>query len=636
MFGYANSDELRGYYLTELIAPAARAEIAERNTRRNRGESVPNSYETVGLRKDGAEFPFSTEVAQIKLLDGPASVAFLNQINARKRTEAALRASEQRYRDLADAMPLVVWIAGPDGAVEYFSRRWYDYTALTVEQTLGWGWQVVIHPDDRQLCVDRWSESIRSGTPFEIEYRWKRADGSYRWHLGRALPVRDQDGQVAYWVGTGTDIDDQKRAEDQQRLLAEASVLLVSTLDYESTLAQLARMAVPRLADWCAVHILEEDGSIRRLAIVHVDPVKEAQARVRPERYPLDPGARHIVPQVLRSGEPELYVAVPDTLLTDAARDAEHLKTLQALGFTSYMCLPLVARGRTLGAITFVTADSGRHYGKAELALAEDLASRAAIAVDNARLYRDARDAIRARDQFLSIASHELKTPLTSLMGYIELVQRRAARDGALAERDQRAIRVVGEQATRLNKLVAALLDLSRIETGQLSIERGLVDLNDLARRLVEETQHTLDQRHTITFSGADAAIFIVGDEVRIEQVLQNLIQNAIKYSPVGGDINVQVERRDNMACVMVSDHGIGIPAAALPQLFRRFYRAPNADSQHISGMGIGLYVVKEIVELHGGTIDVASQEGAGSTFTVCLPLLNDGSSPATTDQRAN
>jgi signal transduction histidine kinase len=263
----------------------------------------------------------------------------------------------------------------------------------------------------------------------------------------------------------------------------------------------------------------------------------------------------------------------------------------------------------------------GRRYDKADLAFGEDIASRAAIALDNARLYRDAQDAIRARDQFLSIASHELKTPLTSLLGYIDLMQRRAARSSDMTERDQRALRVIGDQGARLNKLIGALLDLSRIETGQLSIERGLVDLNALTRRLVEDTQPTSD-RHAIEFRGADQPLMLLGDELRLEQVVQNLIQNAIKYSPSGGAITVLVERNGASASLHVTDQGIGIPAPALPQLFRRFYRAPNAEAQHISGMGIGLYVVKEIVELHGGAVKVVSQEGQGSTFTISLPLM--------------
>jgi PAS domain S-box-containing protein len=620
MFGYADLDELRGLPLIDLVAPDMRAALADRARRRAQGEAVPQSYETIGLRKNGVQFPYAVNVDRVILPDGPAAVAFCTDISERQRADKALRASEQRYRELADAMPLVVWIARPTGDLDYYNQRWFDYTGLMLEQSQGWGWQSVLHPDDLQNCLDRWAESVRTGHPLEIEYRWKRADGTYRWYLGRAMAVHDANGQIAYWVGTGTDIEEQKQAEDQQRLLAEASVLLVSSLDYESMLTQLSRLVVPRLADWCAIHILE-DGDIRRLAFTHNDPIKQALVGDRQERYPLDPSARHIVSHVLRNGEPELYSDVPDTLLVEAARDDEHLQTLRALVFRSYMCLPMVVRGHTLGTITLATAESGRRYGQADLAFGEDLASRAAIALDNARLYRDAQAAVRARDQFLSIASHELKTPLTSLIGYIDLMQRRAGREGDQTARDQRAMRVVGEQAARLNKLVGALLDLSRIETGQLSIERSLVDLNGLVRRLVEETQPTTD-RHTITFSGADQPIMLRGDELRLEQVVQNLIQNAIKYSPNGGTVAVLVELQGTNAYVRVSDQGIGIPAAALPQLFRRFYRAPNADSQHISGMGIGLYVVKEIVELHGGTVEVASQEREGSTFSISLPLL--------------
>jgi PAS domain S-box-containing protein len=631
LFGYADMAELRGHPLTDLIAPSLRAEIADRTIKRQQGIPQPTAYETIGLRGDGSEFPFSVNVSQIVLPEGSTVVAFCTDISERRHADLALRASEQRYRDLADAMPLVVWTARPSGELDYYNRRWFDYTGLTLEQSQSWGWEPVLHPDDLQTYLDRWNESVRTGSQLELEYRWKRADGIYRWHLGRALAVRNAEGRIAYWVGTGTDIEEQKQAEDQQRLLAEASVLLVSSLDYEQMLTQLTRLVVPRLADWCAIHVLE-DGVIRRLAFTHVDPAKQALVGDRPERYPLDPSAQHIVSHVLRSGEPELYSDVPDELLVEAARDAEHLQTLRTLVFQSYMCLPMVARGYTLGTITLVTAESGRRYGQAELAFGEDLASRAAIALDNARLYRDAQAAVRARDQFLSIASHELKTPLTSLMGYIDLMQRRAARAGDQTDRDQRAMQVVGEQAARLNKLVTALLDLSRIETGQLSIERGLVDLNALARRLVEETQPTTN-RHTITFSGDKQPIMILGDELRLEQVIQNLIQNAIKYSPGGGTVAVLASRQDTTAYLHVSDQGIGIPGTALPQLFRRFYRAPNADSQHISGMGIGLYVVKEIIELHGGTVDVASQERQGSTFTISLPLLQIDQGRRTKDE---
>jgi signal transduction histidine kinase len=282
--------------------------------------------------------------------------------------------------------------------------------------------------------------------------------------------------------------------------------------------------------------------------------------------------------------------------------------------------VPLIARGRVLGALSLATSESNREYGPNDLALAEDLGYRAAVAIDNARLYHEAQNAVRVRDQFLSIASHELKTPLTALLGNAQLLQRRAIREGSFSARDQRALHVIADQATRLNKMIAALLDISRIEMGQLSIARVPMDLSALVCRVVAEIQPTLEQ-HSINYTDPGVPLWIEGDELRLEQVLHNLISNAVKYSPAGGIVAVRVEQREASVCAIVEDQGIGIPASSVPQLFTRFYRADNVNPQNISGMGIGLFVVKEIMTLHGGTVAVASQEGQGSTFTICLPI---------------
>ncbi|HEX9440151.1 MAG TPA: ATP-binding protein, partial [Roseiflexaceae bacterium] len=458
------------------------------------------------------------------------------------------------------------------------------------------------------------------------EFRWIAREGHVLWVESQSIVICDEAGQPIGMRGVTIDISERKRIEDAQRFLAEASNVLAASLDYETTLERVTGLAVPDLADWCAVHILEEDGAIRRLAVAHVDPTKAARVLERPARYPVDPNAQYIVPKVLRTGRSEMYSEVPDALLVEAARDAEHLNTLRLLGFKSYICVPLLAHGRTLGAITFVVAESGRRYDADDLALAEELARRVAVAIENARLYREAQDAVRVREVFLSVASHELKTPLTTLLGNAQLFQRRASREKSLNERDSRSLSLIVEQASRLNRMIEALLDLSRIETGQLSIERAPVDLGTLARRMLDEAQPALDE-HTITYHPPGEPLIIVGDELRLEQVIQNLIQNAIKYSPSGGRIDVEVARRGDRACVAVTDQGIGIPPAALPRLFSRFYRASNVNPQQFTGMGVGLYVVKEIVNLHGGEVEVTSQEGEGSTFTICLPLK-------TTDQQ--
>ncbi len=231
--------------------------------------------------------------------------------------------------------------------------------------------------------------------------------------------------------------------------------------------------------------------------------------------------------------------------------------------------------------------------------------------------------AVRARDAFLSIASHELKTPLTSLLGFAELLERRSLQ-GGMAEREQRLVRIVVEQALRLDRLIAGMLDLSRLENGQFALEFGLVDLTELVRRMVGEVEQSLYQ-HPVALELPDRPLCIEGDPLRLEQVIYNLLQNAIKYSPGGGPIDIRLWRRDGCAVLSVRDRGIGIPEADLPHLFQRFYRASNINPSQISGTGIGLYVAHEILARHGGAIDVLSSVGQGSTFTVRVPVLSSG-----------
>jgi PAS domain S-box-containing protein len=238
----------------------------------------------------------------------------------------------------------------------------------------------------------------------------------------------------------------------------------------------------------------------------------------------------------------------------------------------------------------------------------------------------EAESALRVRDQFLAVAAHELKTPLTALRGYSQAVRRRAQEERTLSERDQRALQIIDSQAKRLQGLIDSLLDIGRIQAGGFSIERKPLDLASLVSRLVDELQPALEQ-HTMELQSVADPLIVVGDAARLEQVVQNLLQNAIKYSPSGGLVTVNIHREHDRACLVVSDQGIGIPEAARAHLFQRFYRAENVEQRQIQGMGIGLYVVKEIVGLHGGEISVTSREGAGSIFTIYLPLYNPSAS---------
>lgn len=416
--------------------------------------------------------------------------------------------------------------------------------------------------------------------------------------------------------------------EQAERLgaLAEASQLFAAaSLDMPALLDTVARQVTHAIGDLGMVGLLSDDrGALRLAAVAHADAeAREALAQLL-SRFPLgdDEGGRG---RALRAGEAQLIpVIAPEQLR--ALLGPEHWPHIERYGVHSLIVAPLRVNGEVVGTLGAARTSPGRPYTDGDLTMLQELADRAALAAANARLYQQAREAIQIRDQFLSIAAHELKTPLTALSGQAQLAQRRISRGDQSPERIARSIGVIARQAERLDAMVRTLLDVGRIEQGQFALERQPLDLAELLDRLADEAQSELD-RHTLVYERDPGPTPIDGDPLRIEQVVQNLLSNAVKYSPAGGTVTLRVERRAGRATITVADEGVGIPAEALPQLFQRFYRASNVTAHHISGMGIGLYVVREIVARHGGTVEVASSEGEGSLFTVSLPTLD---APAT------
>jgi signal transduction histidine kinase len=283
--------------------------------------------------------------------------------------------------------------------------------------------------------------------------------------------------------------------------------------------------------------------------------------------------------------------------------------------------VPLLARGRIIGALTFVAAESGRHYGAEDLALAEALAPRAALAVDNARLYSEAQAAVRSRDEFLSIASHELRTPVAGIKGYAQLLLRAEARGRLDSERLVRSLRTIDEASDRLTTLTSDLLDVSRIRLGQLPLRLGEMDLVALVRRVADRYRETLTEQHRLVVDLERDACPIVGDADRLEQVLTNLVENAAKYSPDGGELRIDLRQADDRLVLTVADRGIGLPPEDVERIFQPFGRAANATRDNLPGMGLGLYICRGIVERHGGRIVARSAgEGLGTTMEVTLP----------------
>jgi signal transduction histidine kinase len=408
----------------------------------------------------------------------------------------------------------------------------------------------------------------------------------------------------------------------QQRLefLAEAGALAAASLDYETTLASISRLAVPFLADWCTVYVRGEDGAVRRVAVATADPVHERLAEEL-RRFPPSPTSpRSRVAVALETGQSELVEEIPEEYVESIAQGPEHLDILRRLAFRSSMIVPLAARGDVFGAMVFFAAASDRRYNRDDLALAEEVARRCAIAIDNARLYGQAQEAIRLRDEVLAAVSHDLKGPLTAISGQAQLLKRRLAEGGGPTHDAIESVDRITRATARLGALVNELIDVARLQAGQpLQLHLRPTDLVELARRCVAECQESAPS-HAMRVETALDRLVGVWDQFRLERVIENLLGNAVKYSPGGGEVVVTIDRDDQGRAVLsVRDQGVGIPPADLPRVFERFHRGANV-MRSIRGSGVGLAGARQIVEQHRGTIEAESAEGKGSTFTVRLP----------------
>jgi len=411
------------------------------------------------------------------------------------------------------------------------------------------------------------------------------------------------------------DISLRRRAEEGQRILAHAGARLAASLDPETTLQTITQVMIPELADWCTIYVVDEHGGVRRLEIAHADPVREAMLRGL-LRTPLDPSGPNPVLRVIASAASELIREVPPQLLEDSVPEEAYLRMLTAAGIHSAVIVPLVARGRTLGAIGMYSSGD-RRFDEDDMVLVEELGRRAALALDNARLYEESRQALAARDDVLAIVSHDLGQPLTAIRIGTSLLLRRvpAEERGSGAWAHLEGIRQSAEQ---MERLINDLLEAKRLEAGEVRLDRECLDPGallreaaELARPLAEEHGIGLSVEPVVTDRTAWA------DRDRILQVLSNLLGNAIKFTPEGGAIALRGHVEGKELRLAVADTGRGISDEERPFLFERYWQAGRSRR---GSAGLGLSIVKGIVESHGGSVWVESQLGAGSTFTFTLP----------------
>ena len=493
----------------------------------------------------------------------------------------------------------------------------------------------VFDESGESLPPDRWpgAMALRGKEPSQAVLRYRhRATGEERWSVVRSTPVFDESGDLEYEVSATQDITEVMRGESRLRLLAEASELLGSSIDFDATLASVARLAVAQLADWAAVDLIEPGGAIHRLAVACIDRVTEERARELQSRYPprLDigfgPG------QVVDSGQPLLIRDVSEQMLIDAAVDAENLRLLRESGLRSVMIAPLRARGRVLGAITFISVQSERRYSRADLTLATELANCAALAVDNARLYQEAREAVLARDRVIATVSHDLRTPLTTIRGMAQVLLRRVDQSSALsAPQVMERLSLLDRAAAQMNSLMDDILDLARIEAGRpLELTLESINLLDVVTRTVDGIRDE-DGSHKFVVDAKDPNVAGEWDARRIARVLRNLLKNAIKFSPEGSTVAIELRSLDgnddpSWIELAVKDEGVGIPPLEQALIFSRRFDRHTPGQPGYMMPDIGLAGARQIAEQHGGTLTVSSEVGKGSTFVLRLPVAPVGS----------
>ena len=434
--------------------------------------------------------------------------------------------------------------------------------------------------------------------------------GVSRWLQSAAAPLRNPAGTIIGMVGVLTDITEVTQAQRRLQLLVEASGALASSLDSTNALAEIAHLAVQSFADWCAIDLIE-DGAVRRLPVAHADPAKAALAR---ELERLGPHAATVV----LAAEPAIYDDVGCMQLVGAAQRAGDPAFAEALALRSCITAPMIARGQRLGVMHLASAESARRYEGADLAVAEVLAWRAALAIDRARLYEDAREANRRKDEFLAVVSHELRTPLAPLLTWAEILRRQP--DAAHA---RQAASVIERNIHLLRGLITELLDLASITGGKLHLDRAAHDLSDVVRDtatdmapLVEDKGISLDLRP------AREPLPVEIDRGRVVQIITNLVSNAVKFTPRGGTITVSTAQEGDQARLAVRDTGAGISPDFLPHVFEMFRQGEEGSRRVHGGLGIGLALARQITELHGGDIEARSEgTGRGAEFIVRLPL---------------
>ncbi len=639
LVGYSRDELLSGMRMQEITDPAYLPDHIEK-FRKLVKHGTPFEIEKRYIRKDGSHVWVANSVSAVRDAEGRVQsvAAIAIDVSKRKEAEEKLRESEERYRHLADAMPQLVWTAAPDGTIDYYNSLASRYEGIEYDgEAQTWNWQLTIHPDDRGPTMAAWREAQAAGA-YEFEHRMRMKDGSYRWHLSRAAAVKSSvDQSIIKWFGTSTDIHEHKiaqeslvvaerRAADEYRALLARIVPLAQTLGTARDLVSIYRSVLEFV---CAsmrctgffISFYSPVTKLRTAAFAWGEHGEVDISKLPPIELTEDgaPNSRAVFERrpIVVNDFMDQIDGRPRLILQD-----------DGMNPSSCMVVPMIVMNRVIGTVE-VQAYENKAFEHDHVVALEMVANLAAVAIENVRLIEieakarsEAEAANRMKDEFLSILSHELRTPLNAMLGWIRML-----RGGMLdEERSAKALEVIERNTRQQSSLIEDLLDVSRIISGKMKIEKELVDLKTILNEVAESVRPlAMNKEVRFEFQDGGESVYVNGDIVRLQQVVTNLLQNAIKFTSPDGTVAMSLERNGDNAVVRVADNGVGIEPAFLPYIFDRFSQADASAKRNYTGLGLGLTIVRTIVELHGGVISVASKGvDRGSLFTVRLPLAGE------------
>lgn len=578
--------------------------------------------EVIGRRHDGTTFFMDLAVSRFRLASRQYFTGIIRDISERKKLELEQQEANERLRSVVDHVVDGIITFDEDGRIASFNRSAesiFRYSsAEVIGQNASWLIADAFHDDPKFDSL----HTLRHGTGTIVgvgrEVVGQRKDGSL-FPLELSVSEFQLQGQ-RFFTGIIRDITDRKRADERIQFLANATALLTSVVESSSLLSRVAKVPVPLFADWCVVDICDPDGHVTKSAVAHLDPEKKTILRRLKRRQPAAAGPGALVSDVLQRGKPRLITDAASPFEYIEPRTGDDRELLLSLDPQSLICAPLMVRHTPFGAITFAFSGGFRRYLDADLTVAEDFVHRASIALENTRLYEEARDADRRKDEFLAMLAHELRNPLAPVRNALEIVRT----EGIDAEVATKAFEAIDRQVNHMVRLVDDLLDLSRLMRGKIQLRPERLLLRDVIERGIETAGPLIDSHgHELVVSVPKTPVYVFADPVRLDQVISNLLNNAAKYTERGGVIRLCVKTRDQYAVIKVRDTGIGIDPKLLPQLFDLFRQAESTVDRSQGGLGIGLTLVRSLVEMHGGKVEARSDGlGTGAEFVVRLPVF--------------